>query len=663
MLTISGQYPSEGSKGVALDSLIEFSIVNDGTGIASSTLIVEISGARAISDLEFQEGFDGLYSDIQISSELIDVVIDAEELFRQGQVVSIKIQVENLEGKFLNYNYLLKTVAPEPILDLSSPVAGELVQSDQVVFLQFKDEVDDINVSSINIWVNDLEAVVDGIFQSTFKGASSGVIKIEDGAMVRIEPEESFRDGPYTVRYYLEDTSGNILQDELSYSVDLPEAVLPSTFPQVSFLGFSQGMRKVSNMGRGDMFKLEWHQPIARSYKGDSFAIIYQNESRLEVFDSSPKYIAKSSTKSAEVSGFTPGLTLSFAARALETFRDALDLEGMIEAADGLFMIPGDAVIAELITQDDNRITVTSTEGYPSSGILVINDAEVVRYTLKTETEFLLAPNGRGLNGTSKGIYLQGDTLKLFLACQDTNTVIIMATPTYVDGYESGRAISGTGLVVTDYSDNDKKFFQGFDFCGYHRAIPQHIFQGKGDCGSYLGGEFNKNRGMNLFDRMLNREEVILDQTGEPVILLKRIWDGNTCSCSDSRRQHPKVKSCKLCFGTGYAGGYSQYDYKRRRDSRIMVMFGDTAEDLKLGPHSHLEQQYEPACWTLPNPAVKDRDLIVRFDFNDDVEYIYEILDVTKDKLFYRHYTRQRLRLKRLDKTDIAYTFPYSLNI
>ena len=663
MLMISGQYPSEGSKGVALDSLIEFSIVNDGSGIDSSTLIVEVSGATAISDLEFQKGFDGLYSDIQVSSELIDIVIDAEDLFRQGQVVSIKIQVVNLEGEFFNYNYLFKTVAPEPILDLSSPTSGELVQSDQIVFLQFKDEIDDINVSSINVWVNSLEAIVDGAFQDTFSGDTSGITKIDDGAAVRIEPVEPFRDGPYTVRYYVEDTSGNILQDELSYSVDLPEAVLPSTFPQVKFLGFSQGIRKVSDMGRGDMFKIEWHQPVSRSYKGDSFSLIYQNESRLEIFDSSPKYIAKSSTKCAEVSGFTPGLTLSFAARALEAFKDTLNLEGMSEAADGVFIIPGDATISEQITQDDNRIAVNSTEGYPSSGILVINDSEVVRDAAKTATEFLLAPNGRGLNGTSKGIYVQGDTLKLFLACQDKNTVIIMATPTYHDGYESGRAISGTGLVVTDYTDSDKKFFQGFDFCGYHRALPQNIFQGKDDCGSYLGGEFNKTRGMNLFDRMLNREEVILDQTGEPVILLKRVWDGNTCSCSDSRRQHPKVKSCKICFGTGYSGGYSQYDYKRRNDGRIMVMFGDTVEDLKLGAHTHLEQQYEPACWTLPSPAVKDRDLIVRFDFDDDVEYMYEILDVTKDKLFYRHYTRQRFRLKRLDKTDIAYTFPYSLNI
>ena len=92
-------------------------------------------------------------------------------------------------------------------------------------------------------------------------------------------------------------------------------------------------------------------------------------------------------------------------------------------------------------------------------------------------------------------------------------------------------------------------------------------------------------------------------------------------------------------------------------------MFGDTTEDLKLGAHQHLEQVYEPQCWTLPTPAIKDRDLIVRFDFNDDIEYIYEVLDTTKDKLFYRHFTRQKLRLKRLDKTDIVYTYPYELDI
>ena len=33
---------------------------------------------------------------------------------------------------------------------------------------------------------------------------------------------------------------------------------------QIKFLGFAQGIRKVSNMGRGDMLKIEWYHPLSR---------------------------------------------------------------------------------------------------------------------------------------------------------------------------------------------------------------------------------------------------------------------------------------------------------------------------------------------------------------------------------------------------------------
>jgi hypothetical protein len=39
------------------------------------------------------------------------------------------------------------------------------------------------------------------------------------------------------------------------------------------------------------------------------------------------------------------------------------------------------------------------------------------------------------------------------------------------------------------------------------------------------------------------------------------------------------------------------------------------------------------------------------------------VLDVTKEKLVFRHFTRQRLRLKRLDKTDIVYTYPINYTL
>jgi len=236
-----------------------------------------------------------------------------------------------------------------------------------------------------------------------------------------------------------------------------------------------------------------------------------------------------------------------------------------------------------------------------------------------------------------------------------------MATPTYHDGYDMQRQVNNVGLVVTDYSDNDRKFFQGYDFCGYHRALPQRTLNGIDDCGSYLGGEYNGLRGFNLWDRLIGIEEVLLDQVGEPIILLKRIWNGQTCSCVSSRRIHPKVKSCKECFGTGYVGGFVQYNNLRREDRRVVLSFADSAEDLKLGSYEHLQQEFEPSAWTIPIPAIKDRDLIVRFDFTDDQEYIYEVLKVSREKIVFRHFTRQRLELKRLDKTDIVYTFDWIL--
>lgn len=660
MINISGQSPAEGARNVFLNSLVEFSLISGDTDLDLSSLIVFVSGHEVIRDLSFNQGYDGPFSSIELTSFGASIVIDKESLFLEGEVILVKIQVKDLNNKYFNHEYVFRAIPSEPILDVSSPEDGALVKSDQTIFLEFKDEIDGVDPDSINIWINGLSAVVGGSFENIFNGTNSIISNTEFGVSVRIDPSEPLRDGPYTVKYSASDANSNILYGEYSFSVDLPEIVLPSVFPQIKFLGFSKGAKKVSNLGRGDMMQVEWHTPVSRSYRGDSFALIYENESRLDIFDSSPKYIATKDTQVANLSGFTPGKRMSFAVRAMEAFSGTLSLDGMPEVSENVFTIPGSAEISEQILETDFIFNVISTEGYPSSGILIVNNSEVIRYSSKTATSFMIPSGGRGLNGTSPGIYMDGDLIEMFFACQDQNSVIVVGTPTYIDGYESGREINGTGLVVTDYTDNDRKFFQGFDFCGYHRAMPQKILQGVGDCGSYLGGEFNGMRGMNLFDRMLNREEVLLDQVGEPVILLKRIWDGEKCSCSDSRRLHPKIKSCKKCFGTGYLNGYVQYDYRRRNDGRVMMAFGDTKEDLKLGQQSHLEQDYEPQCWTLPNPAIRDRDLIVRFDFNNDVEYIYEVLNTTKDKLFFRHYTRQRLNIKRMDKTDVIYTIPYS---
>jgi len=661
MLSIAGMLPSEGQKDVNLDSTIEFTIVDDGSTIDQATLVVYINGTKAIDSGAFKSDYNGPKSEIVKSGDNLNAIIDPISNFSVGKVILVKIQVKNSSGKYFNSSYIFKTSPLEPILTLNSPVHRQVLKSAQVLFLQFEDKIDGVEQSTLTVYLNGLVIISSGVFQTGFTGDLSKIIEITNGVSVTIDPNEPLKTGSYIFRYIISDKSGNELDGKLNFSVKFTDQVLPSTMIQTGFYG-SFGIVKASDVGCGDSIKLEWNKLKKRYYGSNVYTLIYQNSSRLDIFDKQPKYLAKESASSFTAKGFDAGNRMFFAARALETYNNVLDTSQMVGAATGVYYIPDPVYLSKNLLQDDLRVYVDSVAGYPSSGNLIIG-REVVRYLSVDEenSAFMLHSSGRGLSDSTATIHISGDKVSLFVECSDKNTVIASATSTYHDGYGLEREVGGVGVVVNDYTDNDKKFFQGFDFCGYHRPLPQHILQGKGDCGSYLGGEFNGQRGMFLYDRMLNREEVLLDQSGEPIILLKRVWDGQQCGCMHTNRPHPKVKSCKACYGTGYAGGYAQHLNKRREDYKLMVKFKDTLEDLKLSPHSHLEQVYEPQCWTIAMPAIRDRDIVVRFDFSGDIEYMYEVLNVTKEKIMYTHYGRQNLSLKRMDKTDILYTFPFVL--
>ncbi len=95
---LTNRSPAEGEKLVPLDSLIEFTIIDDGKGLNPSSLIVEVRGFRAIEDLSFNPGFDGPLSDITINFNDIQIVIDPEQNFLQGDVVEVKVQIKNNSG-------------------------------------------------------------------------------------------------------------------------------------------------------------------------------------------------------------------------------------------------------------------------------------------------------------------------------------------------------------------------------------------------------------------------------------------------------------------------------------------------------------------------------------------------------------------------------------
>jgi hypothetical protein len=441
----------------------------------------------------------------------------------------------------------------------SSPLDGQVLVSSQYIYLEFADVFDGIDTDSITVSINGLDYITSGVIQPNVNGSVTNITEESTTAFVRIDPVEPLRNGNYTLRYQVADTLGNKLISELKFTVKLKQVILPSIFPQTGFLGFFQGIKRVSDIGKGDSLLIEWNKPLKRSHQNDVFALIYENQYRLNTFDR-PKYLATSDILEAEINNLVAGENLSFGVRALEFPTGLFNPNGMLEIKPNFYQFPEATTVSSQMNINDFTLEVESVDGYPDAGFLFIGN-EVIRYTSvdRINNRFFIPINGRNLLNTLSGIYLPGDSVELFSKCTDTNTVIVMGTPTHQDGYGLDRFVMGEGVVVSDFSDNDRLTFPGYDFCGWHATQPSQTLNGINDCGTYLVGEYNGLRGFSLYQRMLDQEEVLLTTTGEPVIFLKRIWDGVTCGCMDPRKMHPKVKSCQECFGTGYVGGYNQF--------------------------------------------------------------------------------------------------------
>lgn len=230
---------------------------------------------------------------------------------------------------------------------------------------------------------------------------------------------------------------------------------------------------------------------------------------------------------------------------------------------------------------------------------------------------------------------------------------------TVADGYH--QVIKD--LLSTDLSaaDADNVDFPQYDFSGYHRTDPVQLLNGT--CvGSYIGGEMgcidsNGNyqilRGFNLQDQNIQRQDTLLSISGKPVVLIKRVETGITCSCYLASSEHPDDR-CPHCFGTKFVSGYEQYFNPRRSDGRIMVRPGPTEENLKQY-EAGLESEFPLDLWTLTFPTIKTRDIIVMFDQNDNEEFRYEVSGVTRNNTIVGLNGGQHFKAIRIRKYDPAY--------
>jgi len=663
MITLTGIEPASGSKRNPKSSLIEFTLKDeDGMGINSSSLIVEVSGERAVEGSSFSPGFSGQYSEINIDLETLSIIINSESDFLEDSILDIKIQVQDYNSKYYNFSYSFKIISNKPFIFASNPVDGDILVSPQKLYLDIRDDVDNIDFGSIFITMNNANVFKNGNFVSPFDGSQSSFALGEKKVEITIDRAEFIRDGNYLLKIEARDISGNKLNQTIRFSVKYTSVPLPSVFPQGGFLGFYQGILRATDSGNGSDVDLEWSTPISRYYNSDVNVLIYYSKDRLSIFDSLPAFIADQGITSATINGLRVGTGYYFAARAMESYKGTINTSGMDEQYPGMFVVPAKTTLSSVLSDDSYIIEVTDLLGYPEEGFLIIN-SEVIKYNSidRINNKFFVPPGGRGLNETTIVYHDVGSEVGLFLLCQDNNNVIVYGTTTFQDPVSTGRQNNSVGIIVPDFSDFEKMEHDGLDHCGYHKTLPWQSLNGKDDCGSYLGGVYNGFRGVDIFQRAMDREEELMENVGEKCILFRRKWSGETCSCVTLRRQHPKIRSCRFCYGTGFVDGYDQIINQRRADKRVMIRFYEASEDLKLGDHTHFMQDFQPSALALFKPIVKDRDLIVRFDYTGEIEYIYEVLNVNRERFVFNKYGRQKLSIIRLDKTDILYQIPFTL--
>ena len=93
-----------------------------------------------------------------------------------------------------------------------------------------------------------------------------------------------------------------------------------------------------------------------------------------------------------------------------------------------------------------------------------------------------------------------------------------------------------------------------------------------------------------------------------------------------------------------------------------MIRVEPFSDDLELLADQALRQKVTPSAWTITVPTLKDRDIIIRYNINENndliEEFRYEVLDVTRNKTVLGQTGSQKFNLIRLDKTDPVYQFP-----
>jgi hypothetical protein len=454
------------------------------------------------------------------------------------------------------------------------------------------------------------------------------------------------------------------------------------------FISNNAGLQAALDEGIGTEVELEWNE--ASPYDENNYVVynIYFAAKRVDVFGEPPKFLV--TAQKAFMGGLPPGGMRCFGVRATEVVPALSSLSGLRQVGQNMYAYPQTMLDGYLLT-DVFTIPVDSVDGFPEFGVLEIG-TELIRYLSLQQLPpaFVTDTTGRGYFGTTAEAHFSGSIVELWRGNEDGNTIIAQVVPTFQkpnyaltwvlgdgygpDGYRDGydgydanqdgyffpRQVKRDDITTNGDNNDASGNFPPFDYCGsYRRLAPSDFWQGQ--CvGSYFGGVQRRDgevvRGNDIRVQMMQREELLLETSGEPFVLMRRLWTGIRCSCFMSRREHADAR-CPVCFGVGFVGGFDQFINPRRPDGRILIRVDPAVDDLKIGDKDALTPDYKPSNWTMAFPAIKDRDVLVRFNADNTEEFRYEILDVIRVRAFFGQSGVQKFNMQRFGRTDIIYQF------
>jgi hypothetical protein len=576
-----------------------------------------------------------------------------------------------------------------------------------------------VKINSLNVLINNVKAISLGSFSNGYNG--NIYVSAEKYTIGIYPKSPNFLPSASDVSIKLNVLdSYDVLQTEnYHFYIDGYNKPLPPPIPphndgsraclkdKPEFYPTTIGIQFVKDEGVGTEVSLYWEKAIPHNQDNIVLYNVYYSTDRNSVFENEPEFLVDDFK--VTIGGISPGDTNFFGVRAVEIDPIHFTFDGFKQAGSDMYFYPV-GYLRSAMADSSMLVPLVSTEGFPEYGFVHI-DNELIKYNSiqLSPPGVVVATSGRGYQGTIAESHDSDSEVRVYCGIEDGNKNIVVGTPSFqkpnysltwertdghgddgyrdgMDGYDGYRN-HGTGetplwdgydgyfryhqtkydSVTTNGDDNDNSGdFSRIGYCANYSSQPPASFM-QGQCrASYFGGTkvvFDKDGNRHLVKvsdvqtHMLQREEVLLETTGEPMVLLRRQWVGTTCLCVMLRQQHPDAR-CPVCFGTGYVVGYGQVFNPRRADRRILVRVEPATDDLDLVDNSGWSPKLEPTCWTISFPMIKDRDVLVRFNHEGNEIERYEILSVDRVRSLFGQTGVQKFKMKKLPKTDIIYQFP-----